>query len=256
MPKTDDSTAETPLYRDVAESFAAGAWSFTSDVVDVFDQHVRASVPFYDAIQDLVAGLSDWLVPHGGLVADLGASTGTTVSNILQRQAHRDVSAVLYDVEKPMLEKATENLSAAPARHIEYVCARIQDPPLKHTDADLTLCLFTLQFLPLRERVAALHLARMSARETGALIVAEKVRPLDSRWHEISTDASHDWKAAHGISPDGIRAKSRALRGVLQPHPQDTLIHSITAAGWHDPEILFRWHQWVVIGAFATRCGL
>jgi tRNA (cmo5U34)-methyltransferase len=253
---TDASTDETPARRDIAETFAAGAWSFTPDVVNEFDVHVRASVPFYDAIQDLVAGLSDWLVPHGGLIADLGASTGTTVGSILRRQAHRDVSAVLYDVEKPMLDRAAENLATAPARHIDYVRAPIQSPPLAHTDADLTLCLFTLQFLPLRDRVAALHLARMSARETGALIVAEKVRPLDSRWHEISTDSSHDWKAEHGISADGIRAKSRALRGVLVPHPQDTLIHSIRAAGWHDPEILFRWHQWTVIGAFATRCGL
>lgn len=256
MPNTDDSTAETPVYRDVAESFTAGAWAFTPDVVDAFDSHVRASVPFYDAIQDLVAGLSDWLVPQGGLVADLGASTGTTVNNILRRQAHRDLSAVLYDIEKPMLDRAAENLAEAPARHIDYVHAPIQTPPLAHSDADLTLSLFTLQFLSLRDRVAALHLARLSARETGALVVAEKVRPLDSRWHEISTDASHDWKASHGISSDGIRAKSRALRGVLVPHPQDTLIHSITAAGWHDPEILFRWHQWVVVGAFATRCGL
>jgi tRNA (cmo5U34)-methyltransferase len=256
VPNTDESTADTPVYQDVAESFASGAWSFTPDVVDVFDSHVRASVPFYDAIQDLVAGLSDWLVPQGGLVADLGAATGTTVRNILNRQAHRDVAAVLYDIEQPMLDQAAKNLAGAPARHIEYVCAPIQHPPYVHTDADLTLALFTLQFLPLRERVAALHMARMSARETGALIVAEKVRPLDSRWHEISTDSSHDWKASHGITPEGIRAKSRALRGVLQPHPQDTLIHSITAAGWHDPEILFRWHQWVVIGAFATRCGL
>lgn len=261
MPNTDDSTAEipeadTPIHRDVAESFASGAWSFTPGVVDVFDEHVRQSVPFYDAIQDLVAGLSDWLVPHGGLIADLGAATGTTVSNILHRQTHRDLSAVLYDIEQPMLDQAAKNLATAPARHIDYVCAPIQNPPLQHTDADLTLALFTLQFLPLRERVGALHLARMSARETGALVVAEKVRPLDSRWHEISHDSSHDWKASHGISSDGIRAKSRALRGVLMPHPQDTLIHSITAAGWHDPEILFRWHQWVVVGAFATRCGL
>lgn len=256
MPNTDDSTAETPVYRDVAESFPAGAWSFTPDVVDAFDQHVRASVPFYDAIQELVAGLSDWLLPQGGLVADLGASTGTTVGNILNRQAHRDLSAVLYDIEKPMLDRAAENLAGAPARRVDYVHAPIQAPPLVHSDADLTLALFTLQFLSLRDRVAALHLARMSARETGALVVAEKVRPLDSRWHEISTDSSHDWKASHGISSDGIRAKSRALRGVLMPHPQDTLIHSITAAGWHDPEILFRWHQWVVVGAFATRCGL
>lgn len=67
-----------------------------------------------------------------------------------------------------------------------------------------------------------------------------------------TADASHDWKAAHGISDTAIRAKSRALRGVLIPQPQNSLITMIKTAGWKSPEVLFRWHQWAVIGAFAA----
>lgn len=243
------------MSRDIAESFDTGAWRFTQDVVDVFPEHVRASVPFYDAIQDLVAEAADWLLPHEGLLADLGASTGTTVDRITHRHPHRRLRAVLYDVEKTMLDKAADNLREAPADRIEYVQARIQDAPLQHTDADLTVSLFTLQFLPLRDRVSALRNARLAATETGALIVAEKVRPSDSRWSEIANDASHDWKAAHGIPDTAIRAKARALRGVLAPHPHSTLVQVVTAAGWCAPEVLFRWHSWMVLGAFATQAG-
>lgn len=242
--------------RDIAESFETGAWQFTPEVVDVFPEHVRASVPFYDAIQDLVAEASDWLLPEGGLLADLGASTGTTVARIAGRHPHRRLRAVLYDVEQTMLDRAGENLSDAPVDHVDYVRARIQDAPLRHTEADLTVCLFTLQFLPLRDRVAAMRNARLSATETGALIVAEKVRPTDSRWAELANDASHDWKAAQGITDAAIRAKARALRGVLTPHPQTTLVQAVTAAGWCAPEVLFRWHSWLVLGAFATPAGL
>lgn len=243
MPSTPDTTG------DIAERFAAGGWAFTPEVVEVFDDHVRASVPHYDQIQDLVAEACDWLVPDGGLIADLGASTGTTVKRILDRLPQRRVHAVLYDVETPMLEAAGKNLAGYGER-IDYYHQSITDP-LTHTDADLTLSLFTLQFLPVAGRLAALRHARERARSTGALVVAEKVRPVDSRWHEIAVDVSHDYKAAHGIDAEGIRAKARALRGVLVPHPQRTLIDLITEAGWHAPEVLFRWHCWTVVGAFA-----
>ena len=53
---------------DVAEQFAPGGWQFTADVANVFPEHVRASVPFYDVITDLIAQATDWLVPQGGRV--------------------------------------------------------------------------------------------------------------------------------------------------------------------------------------------
>lgn len=238
---------------DIAERFAAGSWEFNADVAEVFDDHVRASVPFYDAIQDLVAEASDWLVPAGGLVADLGAATGLTVARILDRHPERQARADLYDEQPAMLAKATARLvEPIAAGRVRVHAQRIETGPLQHDAADLTLCLFTLQFLPPAERRAALALARRSAADTGALIVAEKIRPTDVRWSEIAHDASHDWKAAHGVSADAIRAKSRALRGVLTPTPLADLVGAVREAGWCADEVLFRWHQWVVLAAFAT----
>jgi tRNA (cmo5U34)-methyltransferase len=238
---------------DIAEQFSTGGWEFTPEVAEVFDGHVRASVPFYDAIQNLVTEAADWLVPTGGFIADLGAATGVTVAKILDRHTERNVRAALYDEQSAMLGKATVRLTEAVASgRVTMHTRRIQDGPLDHVDADLTLALFTLQFLAWPDRLAALTLARKHAADTGALIVAEKVRPIDVRWAEIATDASHDWKAAHGITADAIQAKARALRGVLMPFPLARLAAAVRDAGWHTPEVLFRWHQWVVLGAFAA----
>jgi tRNA (cmo5U34)-methyltransferase len=236
---------------DVAEGFSAGAWEFTSDVADVFDDHVRASVPFYDAIQDLVAEVADWLVPAGGLVADLGAATGATVGAIFDRHPGRNIRAALYDEQPAMLAKAAARLTGPTATgRVAYHAQRIE-AGLEHEDADLTLALFTLQFMPWRARVDALTAARKAAGPTGALIVAEKVRCGDSRWAEIAHDVSHDWKAERGIGGDAIRAKARALRGVLVPGRVQALTNAVDEAGWAGTETLFRWHQWTVIGAFA-----
>ncbi len=238
---------------DIAHQFGAGGWEFTSHVAEVFDDHVRASVPFYDAIQDLVAETTDWLVPAGGLVADLGASTGATARRIIERHPNRGIRFVLYDEQKSMLDQAAIELGKLGGDHDVVLSeTRIQEAPLHHSQADLTLCLFTLQFLPLRERLDALRLARTYSADTGALIVAEKIRAIDSRWAEIGMDVAHDYKARHGITDSAIRAKARALRGVLRPAPQAATMQLMTTAGWHAPEVLFRWHSWAVIGAFAS----
>ena len=243
---------ELPGRPDVAEQFDAGAWEFTPGVAAVFDEHVRQSVPHYEIIQEQVGQASDWLLPAGALIADLGASTGTSVGLLLNRHPERELRAVLYDEVPAMLAKATERLGhAVAAGRVEMRPQRVQDP-LRHDDADLTLALFLLQFLPYADRVPVLRQAREHAAATGALLVAEKVRPVDSRWAEIANAVSHDWKAEHGIDAAAIRAKERALRGVLQPVSLTALSRMITDAGWHAPEVLFRWHSWVLVGAYAA----
>lgn len=261
MQNTPASTADTTSSpsgqepADIAERFATGGWEFTPDVAAVFPEHVRASVPFYDAIQDLVAQATDWLLPDDGHLVDLGASTGTTAHRIAARHPARHLRVTLYDRERAMLDRAAETLAGVSTLHVDYRQADIR-APLDHEDADLTLALFTLQFLPLADRVRVLRQARRTATSTGALIVAEKVRPPDSRWAEIAADASHDWKASHGITDSAIRAKARALRGVLQPYPEVALVQAVHDAGWCCPEVLFRWHSWLVLGAFASSTGL
>lgn len=242
---------------DVAEAFGPGGWQFTADVADVFGEHVRASVPFYDAMQAIVAEASDWLVPAGGHVADLGAATGITCCAIAARHPERQICFDLYDESEAMLKHAETNLRAVPdlgGHRCLIHAARIEQGPFAHVGADLTLALFTLQFLPSHaDRVRALTLARDRAATGGALIVAEKVRLADARWAEIAADVSHDWKAERGISDAAIRAKARALRGVLIPSTLAQLAAIIRAAGWTSPEVLFRWHQWALVGAFAAR---
>ena len=238
---------------DIAELFAPGGWEFTSEVVAVFDDHVRASVPHYDLMQQMVADLSDWLLPAGATYVDLGASTGTTAELLLRRHPDRRVTVWLYDEQAEMLERAARKL--APVLHSDtqlHLCVQRVEDPHAHWGADLTTALFTLQFLSPADRDLTLNRARQHSAPHGTLIVAEKIRPADSRWAEIAIDSSHDWKAQHGIDPAAIQAKARALRGVLRPRTEHELHTEIADAGWRDPETLFRWHNWTVVAAYAA----
>jgi tRNA (cmo5U34)-methyltransferase len=239
---------------DIAESFGTGDWEFTPQVVQVFDEHVRASVPHYDVFQDLVVAASDWLVPANGTVVDIGASTGTTVAAMLDRHPARNAHAHLYDESATMLAQARQKIGEENLR-VKYHARRVETGPLDHDAADFTVSLFTLQFMPYPARIRTLRAARSGSAASGALFVAEKLRLPDSRWAELAGDLSHDWKAENGIADTAIRAKAQALRGVLRPYSMDALLASITTAGWVDPEVIFRWHQWVLVGAFATHDG-
>lgn len=123
---------------------------------------------------------------------------------------------------------------------------------MKHRGADLTTALFLLQFLRPAERVDVLREARRCSAATGALVIAEKIRPTHPVFAEIANDVSHDFKATQGISDTAIRSKARALRGVLIPRPLPDLLGEITEAGWAHPDVLFRWHQWIVVAALAS----
>lgn len=237
---------------DIAEAFSPGGWKFTPEVTDVFDEHVTASVPFYPMIQAIVAEATDWLLPTGGIYVDVGASTGTTAEYIARRHPGRRIRAFLYDEVPDMLDKAALKLAPYKNLVVERRARSITTGNLDHLPSDLVTALFVLQFIAPELRQGVLTELRLRSKPTGALLVAEKIRPTNALWAEIAMDASHDFKADHGLSDTAIRQKAKALRGVLRPSTEDELIDSIERAGWCDPEILFRWHQWVVVGAFAS----
>lgn len=238
---------------DVSHNFDSGGWQFTPEVVEVFDQHVADNVPFYHVIQQVVAFLSDWLAPAGGMVADLGASTGTTCDLIERRHPGRDLRFALYDVEQPMLDAARDKHACHPHRErFSYHRHNITESALSHADADLTIALFTLQFLRPFQRTDALLWARAAARPgTGAIIVAEKVLLPGSIWQEVANEATWDHKAERGIDADTIRTKAKALRGVLVPRTPKQVEQEMKDAGWAQPVMLWRWYQWAVWAAVA-----
>jgi tRNA (cmo5U34)-methyltransferase len=251
---TEEKTPGTSIAKtEISDRFKVpGSWQFTPEVVDGFDDHVQSSVPLYDDIQALVCGLSDWLAPRGSIIADLGASTGTTAQFIASRHPERRLTFHLYDSQPSMLEAARLKLSDVAAK-LYYHDARIEDG-LVHSDASLTLALFTLQFLDPADRVTVLRSARERSRPHGALIIAEKLRLADTRWQEMAISSSHDYKTACGISSTAICDKERALRGVLMPLADSQQRSMLGESGWTSVETLFRWHQWAVYAAFASSC--
>ena len=57
-------------------------WSFGGNVPKNFDEHVKKSVPFYEAGHDLVGKISDYFLSDGSYCYELGCSTAKLTKNL------------------------------------------------------------------------------------------------------------------------------------------------------------------------------
>jgi tRNA (cmo5U34)-methyltransferase len=215
----------------------AGSWTFGGEVPAAFDSHVARSVPAYAAGQELIVDLADQLVPAGGRVYDLGCSTGTLTAQLAERLAPRRVELVGVDREPGMTERARERCAAVES--VRFETAALQE--LEFEPADMIVSYYTLQFVPLRARaeiVSRIHAALVPG---GSFVLFEKVLASSARNHETAVGANTDWKRRQGFSDEEIAAKSRAIRGVLQPLSPAENEAMLLAAGFGELMYVFRW---------------
>lgn len=235
----------------LTENLKPGEWEFTPDVVKEFDTHVNQSVPHYSEIQTMISEISDWLLPNNGIVADLGASTGTTIDRIAERHPSRKFNAYLYDVKQAMLDAAKTKLSARSNVKGDYYTSSITNQ-LKHRDADLTIACLTLQFLSNSDRKSALKYAHYASKKGAGIIVVEKVYQSNPFWQEIATDLTQERKETSGLTAQEVRDKQAAIRGVLRAKTTDELITELRETGWGQIDEVFRWHNWIMLVARAN----
>lgn len=232
----------------LATSKKVGAWEFSGDVVAEFDDHVRSSVAGYDTIQDVIARLSDWAAPDGAAILDVGCSTGTTLKAIRDRHPNRALALYGIDKSADMIRAASKKLGESATLYSDDLLAEVELP----NSIDLTVAVFTLQFLPPERRAGVLSDLRRRSKETGVLVVAEKTIPADPRWALICAEASLEDKRIAGFSGDEIVAKAESLRGVLRPLREQDAILEPTLAGWGDPQVLWAAWNWRLVAYFAS----
>ncbi|HEX3009588.1 MAG TPA: methyltransferase domain-containing protein, partial [Bacteroidales bacterium] len=121
-------------------------FKFDKTVVDVFDDMVVRSVPFYLEMQRMITELAkDYAVP-GTALYDLGCSTGTTMIS-LNRALDESIKFVGIDDSVQMLQTCEENLkSEGFVRPFELVNADLNKSVELENASVVVLCL-TLQFI-------------------------------------------------------------------------------------------------------------
>lgn len=205
-------------------------WSFGGEVPKTFDSHVRRSVPLYGEGHYLIERFSDYFLADDSVVYDLGTATGEVLARLAARHTRPGQRFIGIDREAGMIEAARQKCAADP--RIEFQVAEMTELELE--PCDLVVSYYTIQFVRPAFRQQVFDRIYKSLKWGGALLLFEKVRGPDARFQDIMSSVYTDYKAEQGFSSDEILAKSRSLKGVLEPFSTQGNLDLIERAGFKD----------------------
>ena len=91
-------------------SIVENTWKFDDNVANLFDKHVRQSIPHYDELQNYLASIAEWYLKDNSLIYDLGCSTGETAIKLTKLSIDTKFSLFGYDQNKKMIELAKKKI--------------------------------------------------------------------------------------------------------------------------------------------------
>jgi len=208
-------------------------WTFSGDVVDKFDEHVKKSVPLYLEGHLMICDLSKFFLKNNSVVYEVGSSTGVLTTKLSNaNKAKIGVRFIGIDIEMDMVDFANKCLTKSDIDNVIF----------KHTDivttklekSDLIVCYYTIQFIPPAVRQQVIDKIYESLNWGGALIMFEKVRAPDARFQDIINTIYLDYKLKQGYSEENIISKMMSLKGVLEPFSTQGNIDMLKRAGFVD----------------------
>ncbi len=135
-----------------------------------YADEIREDLPFYDALQDSLAGASG---SGAKRILELGTGTGETARRLLER--HPDASLVGIDENEQMLAVARD---ALPASRVSLHAGRIEDP-LPEGPFDLVATALCVHHLDGRAKAELFERIHDALVPDGLFVLADVVVPVD-----------------------------------------------------------------------------
>jgi len=224
-------------------------WQFDESVTVVFEDMLRRSIPQYDTMRCAVFDLGRRFVRPGTQIVDLGCSNGEALKPFVV--AFGDGNRYLgVEVSPPMLAAARTSFAAA----IDAQLMSFLDMDLRHdyprVESSVTLCVLTLQFIPIEYRQQLLRQVYCHTVPGGALILVEKVLGAGAELSHVMVELYHQLKSHNGYSDIAIERKRMALEGVLVPVTARWNEDLLRTAGFEHVDCFWRWMNfcgWIAV---------
>ncbi len=211
-------------------------WTFGGDVHLYFDDHVNKSVPLYGIGHDLIEKLSDYFLLENSKCYDLGCSTGTLLKKLATRHKNKNINFIGCDIEKGMIESSIKKCEKL--ENVEFINESAVN--LQLDTCNLIISYYTLQFIHPSTRQEVFNKIFNSLNWGGGFIFFEKVRAPDARFQDIMTSIYNEFKIDQGYTGNEIIAKSRSLKGVLDPFSTQANYDMAKRAGFVDIMSIFK----------------
>jgi tRNA (cmo5U34)-methyltransferase len=200
---------------------------FDFNSIENFDDHIDSSIPSYGVLAQTIKNLSPWFLSPSKSIVDLGCSTGKLLESIS------------HDGMKYGVDIAT-NLLPESKSGCEYLNVPIQFLEWnKFVQPSLVLSIFTLQFLPVEDRITVLQNVYDSLAIGGGFIWAEKIVNEYGDDQELFDFAHYDFKREH-FTAEEILDKERDLRLMLRPNTTAKNLEFAHQAGFGNGVLLWK----------------
>lgn len=222
---------------------------FDERVVDVFPDMIQRSVPGYGTIISTIGVFAEKYAQANSHCYDLGSSLGAVTLSMRQRINQPNCDIIAVDNSPAMIERgqqilASDTLSTVP---VTMQCADIQDIEIE--TASVVVMNFTLQFIPLEQRLALIKRIYQGLNPGGVLILSEKIAFNEQQRQDFQIDIHHDFKRANGYSDLEISQKRSALENVLIPETISAHQQRLAEAGFAFSDVWFQCFNFISLVA-------
>jgi tRNA (cmo5U34)-methyltransferase len=232
------SSKKDSLYANPVSSLSS--FKFDDDVVRVFPDMIQRSVPGYQTIVSAIGLLAGRYVQKHSVCYDLGCSLGAATLSMRHQISTQHCKIIAVDNSKAMIQQLKNNLEQDDGHvEVDCLCADIRDIPIKN--ASVVVLNFTLQFIPIEDRLKFLEKIYQGLLPGGILVLSEKLKFEEIRQQDLQTDLHHAFKKSQGYSDLEISQKRSALENVLLAETLDTHQHRLEKAGFNSAEVWFQY---------------
>lgn len=222
---------------------------FDERVVDVFPDMIQRSVPGYGTMISTIGVLAARYAQVDSHCYDLGCSLGAVTLSMRQRITQENCDIIAIDNSKAMIERGQQLLASDQTSTIPVtmICADLQNVDIKN--ASVVVLNFTLQFIPIEDRLLLIKRIYQGLKPGGILILSEKIAFDEIEKQEFHIDVHHDFKRANGYSDLEISQKRSALEKVLIPETLQSHQQRLKLAGFDFSELWFQCFNFISLVA-------
>ena len=218
-----------------------------------FDKHIQQSIRGYDNLMEDVVSLSRYFVEDDTNIVDIGCSSGKNTKAMMEYNSDHSPTAQYFGVEvadgfvQDLKDRRLE-LNTAGFNNVEFVMKDIRK--FQFSNCNLITSIFTLQFMPKKDRKKVVQNIYHGLNEGGAFIFAEKTICESALVQDMITFNYYDYKRK-SFDTEDIMDKEKTLRNIMKPLTWKDLELMVSFAGFKTVQPFWRNHSFV--GALAIK---
>lgn len=209
-----------------------------------FDNHIKNSIRGYEDLWNDILKISEYFVEDETNVYDLGCSTGKLLRAMHDANRKYTQLTSWHGIEiEPSFQQ--QFLDQTPKDLYKYVHFDLEDVRYALlNNASLITSIFTLQFMPRKDRAEMIADIYEALNPGGGFVFAEKTYSEFGLINDIRTFTHYDFKRA-SFTYDEIMEKEKKLRSMMRLNTDWELIEMCQKAGFQMVETFWQNHGFI-----------